>query len=55
MKAILQNIYSTDLDVPLTDYQPVHSDNFGFLARLIVGEEKLGGEESFDVMICTPQ
>ncbi|MFN9303365.1 MAG: immunity 8 family protein [Candidatus Kapaibacterium sp.] len=55
MKAILQNIYSTDIDVPLADYQPVDPDNFGFLVRLIIGEEKLGGEESFDVMICTPQ
>jgi hypothetical protein len=55
MKAKLQNIYSTDIDGPLAGYKPVQSDNFGFLARLIVGEEKLGGEESFDVMICTPQ
>jgi hypothetical protein len=55
MKAKLKNIYSTDIDVQLSDYRPAYQDNFGFLARLIIGEEKMGGEESFDVLICTPQ
>jgi hypothetical protein len=54
MKAISKNFYSTDIDTPLANYIPSSPDNFGFLARLIVGEEKLGGEESFDVFICTP-
>jgi len=54
MKAILQNIYSPDIDIPLSDYIPGSPDNFGFLASLIVGEEIMGGEESFDIMICTP-
>jgi Immunity protein 8 len=55
MKAILKGFYSTDIDIPLSDYVPILPDNFGFLVRLIVGEEKMGGEESFDVMLCTPQ
>jgi Immunity protein 8 len=55
MKAILKEFYSPDIDVSLSSYVPTSLNNFGFLARLIVGEEKLGGEESFDVMICTPQ
>ena len=55
MKVILKNFYSTDIDVPLFEYVPSSPNEFGFLARLIVGEEKMGGEESFDVMICTPQ
>lgn len=55
MKAILKDFYSTDIDVPLLDYIPPFPDNFGLLARLIVREEKMGGEESFDIIICTPQ
>ena len=54
MKAILKDFYSTDIDVSLASYIPSSSNNFGFLARLIVGEETLKGEESFDVFICTP-
>ena len=54
MKATLKDFYSPDIDVKLSDYIPDCSDNFGFLGTLIVGEEKLGGRESFDVFICTP-
>ena len=54
MKAILKDFYSTDVDTPLINYIPSSPDNFGFLARLVIGEETLGGEESFDIFICTP-
>lgn len=55
MKPIIKNFFSPDIDIPLSDYVPISSDNFCFLATLIVGDEKLGGEESFDIIICTPQ
>ncbi|PKL85064.1 MAG: hypothetical protein CVV22_10000 [Ignavibacteriae bacterium HGW-Ignavibacteriae-1] len=55
MKSILKNFYSSDIGIPLSDYIPVTNDNFCILARLIVGEAKLGGEESFDITICTPK
>jgi hypothetical protein len=55
MKAILKDIYSTDISIPLADFKPDDSENFGFLVRIIVEEEKHGGEESFDIMVCTPK
>jgi hypothetical protein len=55
MRAILKNFYSLDIIEPLSEFHPIENDNFGFWARMIVGEEVLGGEESFDVMICTPK
>lgn len=54
MKAILKSFESSDIRVPLSDYSPENPDNFGFQARIIVGEETIGGEESFDFVICTP-
>lgn len=55
MKAVLKELYSIDITQPLKDYSPPINNNFGIWIRLIVGEEKMGGEESFDVMLCTPQ
>ena len=55
MKPILKNFYSTYIEVPLSDYTPSSPSVFGLLARLIVGEQEMEGEESFDIMICTPQ
>lgn len=55
MKAKLQGFYCLDIDIPLSEYRPLDLDNFGFNARIIVGEEILGGEESFDFIICTPK
>ncbi len=55
MKAILKDLYCIDNTQRLEEYSPPKIDNFGFWIRLIVGEMTMGGEESFDVMICTPQ
>ena len=55
MKPKLINFFSLDIEIPLSDFIPSSPNNFGFWARLIVGEAKRGGEESFDIMICTPQ
>lgn len=55
MRPKLISFFSTDVDACLSKYYPSEPDNFGFLARLIVGEEKTEGGDIFDVMICTPQ
>lgn len=54
MKAILKDFYSVDIDVPLVNYVPDSPNDFRFGARFVIGEEKNGGEESFDITICTP-
>jgi Immunity protein 8 len=36
-------------------FQPTEIDNFGFLLQILVGPEEGIGEESFDVMVCTPR
>jgi len=54
MKAILKEFYSLDIIEPLKDFRPLKTDNFGFWARMIVSEKNKGGDESFDIMICTP-
>lgn len=51
MKAIIKDIYSTDLDVET--YLPADPFDDGQWLRLIVGPEDGAGEESFDVLVCT--
>lgn len=55
MKSILKDFYCLDIIERLDGYIPADVYNFGFWARIIVGEKDLGGEESFDIMICTPK
>ena len=33
MRAIVKDFYSTDIDVPLSEFKPLIYDNFCFLAR----------------------
>jgi Immunity protein 8 len=54
MKANLLDFFSSDINVPLSIYRPETPDNFGFLGTIIIGGEKVGGEETFHFMICTP-
>lgn len=54
MKASLIRIHSPDV-FNLAEFIPKNSDNFGVLLQLIVGPLNDDGEESFDVMLCTPQ
>jgi hypothetical protein len=53
MKAKLKNIISPDVD-NLEYYIPLEKDNFCLLCQLILAPEDSEGEESFDVLICTP-
>src|SRR5258706_15775892 len=55
MKADLKSFYSIDIENPLKEFSPEIEDNFGFWARMIIGEKTKDGEESFDIMICTPK
>ncbi|UTA66505.1 MULTISPECIES: immunity 8 family protein [Emticicia] len=55
MRAVLKELYTIDMMQLLKDFKPAVYNNFGIWIRLIVGEEKTGGEESFDIKLCTPQ
>jgi Immunity protein 8 len=54
MRAKLKKLHSPDV-ARLASYVPPASHNFGFLLQLMVGPEGSEGEESFDVMVCTPE
>lgn len=51
MKAIIRDIYSSDLDVGT--YRPVDPFDDGQWIRLLIGPDGGLGEESFDVLVCT--
>ena len=55
MKAELKSIYCIDIEVGLQEFKPKEIDNFGFWLTIIVGEMGVGGEESFDTLLCTPK
>ena len=42
-------------EVPFRDYIPANLDDFNVTLRLYAGPEGLEGEESFDIIICTPK
>lgn len=52
MKAIVRSIYSADVDID--KYVPDDPESDGVWIRLIVGPDDGPGEESFDVLVCTP-
>lgn len=53
MKATIKSIYSTDVDVDT--YRPVDPLDDGQWVRLLIGPDDGLGEESFDVLVCTPR
>jgi hypothetical protein len=55
MKAKIKYIFSPDIDTALEDFIPKDEGNFGFVIRMIVCPEGQEGEESFDLMLCTPK
>lgn len=54
MKAELKRIHSPDI-FNLENFHPDEEDVFGILLQLMVSPENSDGEESFDVLLCTPQ
>jgi hypothetical protein len=55
MRAKLKNIYSLEIKCPLAEYWPEDTAYFGISIRLIIGlDTPAGGEESFDLFVCTP-
>lgn len=52
MRAIVRHIHSPDID--LASGQVEDPTDFGLLLQLMVGPADSPGEESFDVMVCTP-
>ncbi len=52
MKAVIRSVYSSDVDVD--SYAAEDPENDGVWVRFIVGPDEGPGEESFDVLVCTP-
>ncbi|WP_427887941.1 Imm8 family immunity protein [Kribbella sp. GL6] len=52
MKAAVRLVYSADVEVQT--YVSPDPDDDGVWVRFIVGPEGGPGEESFDVLVCTP-
>lgn len=53
IKAVLKGLHSPDV-FDLGSYVPEYSDNFSLLVQAMFGPEGTIGEESFDILICTP-
>jgi len=54
MQAKLKRLHSPDI-LDLSGYQPEVGNNFGFLLQIMAGPNEGEGEESFDVVVCTPE
>jgi hypothetical protein len=54
MKAEIKKLHSPDIE-DLENYKPDAKDDFCFLIQIIAGPEGEDGEESFDVIVCTPK
>lgn len=52
MRATVRSISSPDVDV--RDYVPVDAHDDGVLLRVAAGPDNGPGEETFDVLVCTP-
>ena len=54
MRAALRRLHSPDVP-DLSSYEPERDDDFGFLLQILAGPNCGEGEESFDVIVCTPR
>ena len=54
MKAEIARFHSPDVD-DLFGFEPPDPDDVGILLQVMAGPAGIGGEESFDVLVCTPK
>ena len=54
MKAEIKALHSPDV-YDLVNYSPEKEDNFCFLLQVLAGLKDEEGEESFDIVVCTPK
>ena len=54
IQAEIKRLHSPDV-YDLANYKPDSESDFGFLLQIIVGIKGVDSEESFDVIVCTPQ
>ena len=53
MKPKIKYLHSPDIE-NLESYHPNDPESFVFLLQIMIGPENKDGEESFDVLVCTP-
>lgn len=53
MRATVRRFHSPDVDLP--SFRPVDPQGVGVLVQMMVGPRDQEGEESFDVVVCTPR
>jgi hypothetical protein len=55
VRAEIKYLHSPDVEPDLETYRPDDPEDVGLLVQVIVGAAGEPGEESFDVMVCTPR
>ncbi|MBT0993552.1 hypothetical protein KIN34_04540 [Cellulomonas sp. DKR-3] len=55
MRAELRGAHTLDDGRPVEEYHPADPADDGVRLRLLVGPADAPGEESFDVVVCTPR
>lgn len=55
MHPVLKNVLNSDDLSPLSDFTPSDTANFCVHVSMMIGEKGKEGEESFDIIICSPK